>query len=63
MPNEQHHEEVRKRMEAQLRPGTISTFGGSGNYNPTTGSGSYGMSHWQGDTLMPKHTGSTKDMS
>src|SRR5262249_45359273 len=50
--HEQHREETRKRMAAQQRPGTITGFGGSGNYTPTTGSGSYGMSHWEGDTLI-----------
>ena len=39
-------------MLAQQRPWTISGFGGGGGYNPTTGSGSYGMNHWEGDTLI-----------
>jgi hypothetical protein len=50
--NEQHREEARKRMAAQQLTGTISAFGGSSNYNPTTGSGSHGMSHWEGDKLI-----------
>src|SRR5690348_2891319 len=50
--HEEHREEMRKRMLAQQRPGTISGFGGSGNYNPRTGSGSHGMHHWEGDTLI-----------
>src|SRR5690349_1478411 len=49
---EQQREETRKRMAAQQRPGTLGGFGGSGNYNPATGSGSYGMTHWEGDTLI-----------
>ena len=49
---EQHREETRKRMVAQQRPGTLGAFGGSGNYNPTTGSGSYGTSQWEGDTFI-----------
>ena len=50
--HEQHREEVRNRMLAQQRPGTVSGFGGGGGYNPKTGSGSYGMSHWEGDTFI-----------
>jgi hypothetical protein len=50
--HEQHREEMKKRIATQQRPGTISGFGGSGNYNPTTGSGSHGMSHWEGDTFI-----------
>src|SRR5215813_5884676 len=49
--NEQHREEARNRMGTRQRPG-ISGYGGSGNYNPSTGSGSYGMNHWEGDTLI-----------
>ena len=48
----QHREEAKKRMVAQQRPGTISGFGGTANYNPTTGSGSSGTSQWEGDTLV-----------
>ena len=50
--HEQHREEARKRMVAQQRPGTIAGFGGSRNYSPTTGSGSYGTNYWEGDTLI-----------
>lgn len=48
----QHQEETRKRMAAQQRPGTISGFGGTANHNPTTGSGSSGMSQWEDDTFV-----------
>src|SRR5215813_11822618 len=49
---EQHREEVRNRMLAQQRPGTVGGFGGGGGYSPKTGSGSHGMHHWEGDTLI-----------
>ena len=47
-----HREEMRQKMIAHQRPGTIGGFGASGNYNPATGSGSYGMSQWEGDTFV-----------
>src|SRR6516162_3140125 len=48
--HKQHREEARNRMVAQQRPGTFSGFGGTANYNPTTGSGQSRMNHWEGDT-------------
>jgi len=51
----QRHEEMRmemrKRMEERLpkRPGTLGGFGGSGSYNPNTGSGSHRLDYWDGD--------------
>jgi hypothetical protein len=50
--HQEHREEAGKRMIAQQRPGTISASGGSGSYNKTTGSGSHGMSQWDGDTFV-----------
>ena len=49
--HEQMRMEMRKRMEERLprRPGTVSGFGGSGNYNPNTGSGSHSLSFWDSD--------------
>jgi hypothetical protein len=50
--HEDRRDEMRKRMFAQQRPGTISGSGGSGTYNPATGSGAHGMSQWEGDTFV-----------
>ena len=42
--------EMQKRVEERTkRPGTISGFGGSGSYNPLTGSGSHSFSYWDAD--------------
>jgi hypothetical protein len=45
---EDRRAEMQRRMEEQLprRPGTVSGFGGHGNYNPATGSGNHSFSYW-----------------
>lgn len=50
--HEEHRAETRKRMAAQQRPGTISGFGGTANYNPNIGSGQSSTNHWDGDTFI-----------
>jgi hypothetical protein len=52
-------EEMRNRMEARRlevmrsqKPGTISGFGGSGNFNPAKGVGYSSFSRWEGDTFV-----------